>query len=216
MVQVNHAFQLDQVVLQGLGNLALLFVLHLLVPRQGQGSQGHPENLADQQARGLHGHPVLQQHHPVLGYHHYQPDLLVQVPPQDHWNLEVLQVQGDLYLLLHQSVLLFLVYPLGQEGQAFLAPHVVQAFQQFLFAQWYQQDQGGHLDQVVHLPLGPLCLLGYQVGQLVLYHPLSHESQGPHEDRVVLPSQVLLWALQVLELQQGLEAQLFQQNQEIL
>lgn len=216
MVQVNHAFQLDQVVLQVLENLALLFVLHLQVHQPGQESQEHPESLVDQQVRGLHGHPVLQQHHPVLGYHHYQLDLLVQIPLQDHWNLEVRQDQGDLYLLLHQLVLLFLVYPLDQEGQAFLVPHVVQAFQQFLFAQWYQQDQEDHLDQVVHLLLGPLCLLGYQVDQLVLYHPLAHESQGPHEDQEVLPSQVLLWALQVLELQQGLEAQLCQQNQEIL
>lgn len=36
--------------------------------------------------------------------------------------------------------------PLGQEGQAFLVPHVVRAFQQFLFAQWYQRDQEDHLD----------------------------------------------------------------------
>lgn len=54
--------------------------------------------------------------------------------------------------------------------------------------------------QFVHLLLGPLCLLGRQVGQLVLYHPLAHESQGPHEDREVPPSQAPLWALQVLEL----------------
>lgn len=54
--------------------------------------------------------------------------------------------------------------------------------------------------QVVHLLLGLLCLLGHRVGQRVLYHPLSHESQGPHEDQEVPPSQVPLWALQVLEL----------------
>lgn len=54
--------------------------------------------------------------------------------------------------------------------------------------------------QIAHLLLGPLCLLGHQGGQLVLDLPLAHESQGLHEDLEVPPSQVLLRALQVLEL----------------
>lgn len=54
--------------------------------------------------------------------------------------------------------------------------------------------------QVAHLLLGLLCLLGHQGGQLVLDLPLVHESQGPREDLGVPPSQVLLRALQVLEL----------------
>lgn len=113
-------------------------------------------------------------------------------------------------------VLLFLVCPLGQEDQACLALHVVQAFLQSLFAQWYQPDQEDHLDQAVHLLLGLLCLLGHQVGQLVLYHLLAHESQDLHEDQEVPLSQAPLWAPRVLELQQGLGAQLCLQNQEIL
>lgn len=122
----------------------------------------------------------------------------------------------DLYLLLHQLVLLFLVFPLGLVGRACLSLHVAQACQQFLSAQSFQLDQGGHLDQVARLLLGPLCLLGHQGGQQVLDLPHAHESQGPHEDLEVPPSRVLLGALQVLELQQGLEVQLCQQNQEIL
>lgn len=35
----------------------LLFVLHLQVHQQAQESLGHPESLADLQARGLHDHP---------------------------------------------------------------------------------------------------------------------------------------------------------------
>lgn len=54
--------------------------------------------------------------------------------------------------------------------------------------------------QVAHLLLDPLCLLGHQQGQLVLDLPLARESQGLHEDLEVPPSQVLLRALQVLEL----------------
>lgn len=122
----------------------------------------------------------------------------------------------DLYLLGLQLVLLFLVCLLGLEGQASLSLHAAPACRQFLFAQLFQLDQGDHLDQVVHLLLGPLYLLGHQEGQLVLDLLLVHETRGPHEDLEVLPSQAPLRAPQVLELQQDLEVQLCRQNQEIL
>lgn len=131
-------------------------------------------------------------------------------------NLGVPQGQVDLYLLLHQLVLLCLVCPLGLADQACRVLHAAQACPLCLSARWFLLGQGGHLDPVAHLLLGPLCLPDHQGGRLVLDLPLSHESQDPLEDLEVPPSQVPLWALQVLELQQGLEVQLCQQNQEIL
>lgn len=107
----------------------------------------------------------------------------------------------DLYHLLLQWVLLFLVNLLGLADLAFLALHAAQAYPQFLFAQWFQLGQVGHLDQVVHLLLGLLCLLGHQEDQQVLYLLLGHENQGLHEYLEDPPSQVPLRGPLVLKLQ---------------